>query len=99
MDGEFKKGGIAMRVTSIQPIEYLKIHLAYDDIAARLLKPLTSTARKIRDLTDQSSIMVGLVLDVLLFITAFMRVLKVEFLLASYSDAVGSILPPMIVLL
>ena len=99
MDGEFKKGGIAMRVTSIQPIEYLKIHLAYDDIAARLLKPLTSTARKIRDLTDQSSIMVGLVLDVLLFITAFMRILQVETLIASYSDAVGAVLPPVIVLL
>ena len=88
-----------MRVTSIQPIEYLKIHLAYDDIAARLLKPLTSTARKIRDLTDQSSIMVGLVLDVLLFITAFMRILQVETLIASYSDAVGAVLPPVIVLL
>ncbi len=88
-----------MRVTSIQPIEYLKIHLAYDDIAARLLKPLTSTARKIRDLTDQASIMVGLVLDVLLFITAFMRILRVETLIASYSDAVGVVLPPMIVLL
>ena len=88
-----------MRVTSIQPIEYLKIHLAYDDIAARLLKPLTSTARKIRDLTDQSSIMVGLVLDVLLFITAFMRILQVETLISNYSDAVGAVLPPVIVLL
>ena len=32
MEGELKKGGITMRVTSIQTIEYLKVHLAYDGI-------------------------------------------------------------------
>ena len=99
MDGELKKGGIAMRVTSMQPIGYLKVHLAHDDIAARLLKPLTATARKINVLTEQASIIVGLMLSVLLFINAFMKLSKVEALTASYYDAMSSISQSMIVLL
>jgi hypothetical protein len=99
MDGELTKGGIAMRVTSIQPIGYLKVHLAYDEITTKLLKPLASAARKINAITEQTSIIVGLMLNVFLFITAFVKLAKVEAMTASYCDALGSVLQTIIVLL
>ena len=99
MDGELTKGGIAMRVTSIQPIGYLKVHLAYDEITTKLLKPLASAARKINDITEQTSIIVGLMLNVFLFIAAFIKLVKVEAMTASYCDAMGSVLQTIIVLL
>jgi hypothetical protein len=99
MDGELTKGGIAMRVTSIQPIGYLKVHLAYDDITAKLLKPLALAARKINVVTEQTSIIVGLVLNAFLFITAFMKLAKAEALTSSYYDAFESVLQSLIILL
>jgi hypothetical protein len=99
MDGELTKGGIAMRVTSIQPIGYLKVHLAYDEITTKLLKPLASAGRKIDEFTEQASIIVGLILNLFLFITAFIKLAKVEAFTTSYYDALGRVLQSMIVLL
>jgi hypothetical protein len=87
-----------MRVNSIQPIGYLKGHLAYDDITAKLLKPLAWAASKTNEITEQTSILVGLMLNVVLFIDAFIKVLHVGALTASYYDALGSALQSMVVL-
>jgi len=88
-----------MRVTSMQPIEYLKVHLAYDGISTRLFKSLTSISKKIFDLTEQSAFIMVVMLIIGLFITAFMKLAEVDAYTSHCYEALCSMLQSMILVL
>ena len=63
-----------MRVTSIQTIEYLKVHLAYDGIKTGLLASLRFLAQIISKAAEQTAAVCVALVNVSLVAFAFMKV-------------------------
>jgi hypothetical protein len=75
-EGEPGKGGIAMRVTSIQPIEYLKVHLAYDELTKKLPELINFFVTIVSKAAQQTASIVVLLFIVLLPVFALMRIIE-----------------------
>jgi len=76
MEGEPRKGGITMRVTSIQPIEYLKVHLAFDGLTAKLPESINLFIAIVAKAAQQTASIVGLLFIVLLPVFALMKIME-----------------------
>lgn len=86
MKGELKKGGITMRVSSIQTIEYLKVHLAYNGIKTGLVTSLKFLEKSIGKAAKQTGALSGLLLQASLAVVAVMRVSEAWSMAAYFSD-------------
>ena len=79
-----------MKAMSTYPIEYLKVHLAYDEIKTAVR---TSIFKKAREAKEYLVISVVVVLMGVLFITAFLRLSECSNITAYVNDAIpGKIL-------
>ena len=74
-----------MKAMSTYPIEYLKVHLAYNEIRTGLLKPIFRKAREAKEkvVTTVVVIFIGL-----LFITASIRMSECSNITAYANDAI-----------
>jgi hypothetical protein len=98
MEGEPRKGGIAMRVTSIQPIEYLKVHLAYDEFTKRLPELINFFVAIVGKAAQQTASFVLLLFIVLLPLIALMKIIEAA-TITGYCNDVCTILPAIFVAL
>jgi hypothetical protein len=90
---ELRKGGITMRVSSVQTIEYLKLHLAYNGIKTGLLASCRLLEKIVSNAADQTAIFTVLLLNASLALVAMMRVGEAAALTAYCSDVCEKILP------
>ena len=65
-----------MRVTSIQPIEYLKVHLAYDGLAERLPESINFFLAILVKAAQQTVSIVLVLLIILLPVFALMKIIE-----------------------
>ena len=65
-----------MRVTSIQPIEYLKVHLAYDGLTERLPESINSFLAILAKAAQQTVSIVLVLLIILLPVFALMKIIE-----------------------
>ncbi len=81
-----------MRVSSIQTIEYLKVHLAYNGIKTGLVTSLKFLEKSIGKAAEQSAALAVLLLQVSLAVVAVVKVSEAWSMTAYCSD-VCKILP------
>jgi len=86
MEGEPRKGGITMRVTSIQPIEYLKVHLAFDGLTTRLPESINLFIALVAKAAQQTASIVGLLFIILLPVFALMKIIEAATISGYCSD-------------
>ena len=87
-----------MRVTSIQTIEYLKVHSAYNGIKTGLLTSLRFLEKIIGKAAAQTGVIVVVLLSASLAIVTFMRVSEACVLTAYCSDVCEKLLPMMLLI-
>ena len=87
-----------MRVTSIQTIEYLKVHSAYSGIKTGLVTSLRFLEKVIGKAAEQTAAIVVVLLPASLAAFAVMRVSEACVLTAYCSDVCEKILPMMLLI-
>ena len=87
-----------MRVTSIQTIEYLKVHSAYNGIKTGLVTSLRFLEKVIGKAGEQTAVIVVVLLPASLATVAVMRVSEACALTAYCSDVCEKILPMMLLI-
>lgn len=87
-----------MRVTSIQTIEYLKVHLAYNGIKTGLLTSLRYLENIIGKAAEQTGVIFVVLLSASLAIVTVMRVSEACVLTAYCSDVCEQIMPIMLLI-
>jgi len=87
-----------MRVTSIQTIEYLKVHSAYNGIKTGLVTSLRFLEKVIGKAAEQTAVIVVVLLPASLASFAVMRVSEACVLTAYCSDVCEKILPMMLLI-
>jgi hypothetical protein len=95
---EPRKGGIAMRVTSIQPIEYLKVHLAYDGLTERLPESINFFVAIVCKAAQQTASIVLLLFIVLLPVFALMKIIEAA-TITGYCNDMCTLLPSIFMVL
>lgn len=98
MEGEPRKGGITMRVTSIQPIEYLKVHLAFDGLTTRLPESINLFIAIVAKAAQQTASVVALLFIILLPVFALMKIIEAA-AITGYCNDLCSQLPAIFVAL
>ena len=98
IEGEPRKGGIAMRVTSIQPIEYLKVHLAYDGLTERLPESINFFVAIVCKAAQQTASIVLLLFIVLLPVFALMKIIEAA-TITGYCNDMCTLLPSIFMVL
>lgn len=89
-------GGITMSTFPIHPVEYLKLHLHYEETGTRVLSSLGSVARKIFNSSEQGATIAVVLLTVGLVVFACMRITETASVAASFNFAVTEMaLPPL----
>ena len=85
-----------MSALSIHPVEYLKVHLHYEEIRGRLQSSLSSVAKKVFNASEQVATLVVVLLTVGLVIYACMKITETASVAASFNFAVTEmVLPPL----
>jgi spore maturation protein SpmA len=85
-----------MSTFSIHPVEYLKLHLHYEETRTRVLSSLGSVARKVFNSSEQAATIAVVLLTVGLFVLACMRITETASMVASFNFAVTEMaLPPL----
>ena len=97
MKGEPWKGGIAMRVTSIQPIEYLKVHLAYDGLTRRLPESINFFIAIVCKAAQQTAAIVAVLSIIILPVFALMKIVEAA-TVTGYCNDFCTLLPSIFVL-
>ena len=87
-----------MRVTSIQPIEYLKVHLAYDEFTKRLPELINFFVAIVGKAAQQTATLVLLLFIVLLPLIALMKIIEAATIIG-YCNDVCTTLPAIFVVL
>ena len=87
-----------MRVTSIQPIEYLKVHLAYDGLTERLPESINFFLAILVKAAQQTVSIVLVLLIILLPVFALMKIIEAA-TLTGYCNEVCTLLPSLFVIL
>ena len=98
MKKELQKGGITMRVSSIQTIEYLKVHLAYNEIKTGLVRSLKFLEKIIGKAAEQTAALAVLLLQVSLAVIAVVKVSE-AWILNAYCSDVCDVLPAFLLML
>ena len=93
MKKELRKGGITMRVSSIQTIEYLKVHLAYNGIKTGLLASFRLLEKIISNAAEQTAIISAVLINASLAVVAVIRVSEASALTEYCSKVCETILP------
>ena len=81
-----------MRVTSMQPIDYLKVHLAYDGIKTGIYRAFKRITRKTLALAEESVVVIVAMAIVLLFIVTFLKLDEVAAFTSNCCNVLFSIL-------
>ena len=87
-------GGITMSTLSIHPIEYLRVHLHYEETRTRVLSSLGSVAKKVFNSSEQAATIAVVLLTVGLVIFACMKITESASVAASFNAAITEIAPP-----
>ena len=87
-----------MRVTSIQPIEYLKVHLAYDGLTERLPESINFFLAILVKAAQQTVSIVLVLLIILLPVFALMKIIEAA-TMTGYCNDMCTQLPSIFVIL
>ena len=78
-----------MSTLSIHPIEYLRLHLHYEEVRTGLLAPLGSLVKKVSESTAYTAILVTMVLIVALVVLALINLRQAGVTTASFNEALA----------
>lgn len=85
-----------MSTLSIHPVEYLKLHLHYEETRTRVLSSLGSVVKKVFNASEQAATLAVVLLTVGLVVFACMRITETASIAASFNFAVTEMtLPPL----
>ena len=86
-----------MSTLSIHPIEYLRVHLHYEEIRTRLIGQLRLFVKKVLESSEQSATIAMVLLTVGLVIFACMKIAVSASVATSYNNAAITeiVLPPL----
>ena len=85
-----------MSTLSIHPVEYLKLHLHYEETKTRVLSSLGSVVKKGFSFAEQVATIVVILLTVGLVLFACMRITETALIATSFNFAVTEMaLPPL----
>ena len=85
-----------MSTFPIHPVEYLKLHLHYEETRTRVLSSLGSVARKVFNSSEQAATIAVVMLTVGLVVSACMRITETASIASSFNFAVTEMaLPPL----
>ena len=85
-----------MSALSIHPVEYIKVHLVYEEVRARLLASLRSVVKQVSESTEKIVAAAVILLVASLIIYAFMTLVESGDVVAYYC-AVCDVVPTMFV--
>ena len=89
-------GGSTMSTFPIHPVEYLKVHLHYEETRTRVFSSLVSIARKVFNSSEQAATIAVVMLTVGLVVFACMRITETASVAASFNLAVTEMaFPPL----
>jgi hypothetical protein len=88
------KGGSTMSVISIHPIEYLRLHLHYEEVRTGLLASLGSLVQKVFESSEQAATIAVVLLTVALVIFSCMKIVQSASIAASYDAAITEVVFP-----
>jgi hypothetical protein len=80
-----------MSTLSIHPIEYLRLHLHYDEISTRLITPLKLLLKKVFELSEEAATIAVVLFTLGLVIFSCMIIVQSASLAASYDAAIPEI--------
>ena len=83
-----------MSTLSIHPIEYLRLHLHYEEVRTGLLASLGSLVKKVFESSEQAATIAVVVLTVGLVIFGFMKIGESASVGASYTNAITEMVHP-----
>ena len=85
-----------MNTLSIHPIEYLRLHLHYEEVRTGLLASLGSLVKKVFESSEQAATIAVVLLTVGLVIFGCMKIVQAASIAASYDAAITEmVLPPL----
>ena len=85
-----------MSTLSIHPIEYLRLHLHYEEVRTGLLASLGSLVKKVFESSEQAATIAVLLLTVGLVIFGLMKISESASIVARYENAITEmVLPPL----
>ena len=85
-----------MSTLSIHPIEYLRVHLHYEEVRTGLLASLGSLAKKVFESSEQAATIVVFLLTVGLVIFSCMIIGQAASITANYNAAITEmVFPPL----
>ena len=85
-----------MKALSIHPVEYIKVHLVYEEVRARLLASLRSVVKQVSESTEKIVAAAVILLVASLIIYAFITLVESGAVVAYYC-AVCDVVPTMFV--
>ena len=89
-------GGITMSTLSSHPVEYLKLHVHYEEIRTRLLYSVGSVVKKVFNSSEQAAAISVVLLTVGLVILSCMKITEFAAVVAGYESVITEmVLPPM----
>ena len=85
-----------MSTLSNHPVEYLKIHVHYEQLRARLLYSVGSVVKKVFNSSEQAAAITVVLLTVGLVILSCMKITEFAAVVAGYESVITEmVLPPM----
>jgi spore maturation protein SpmA len=85
-----------MSTLSIHPVEYLKLHLHYEETRTRLLSSLRSVAKRVFNSSEQAVTIAVILLTVGFVILACMKITESTAVVAHYEAVITElVLPPL----
>ena len=85
-----------MSTLSNHPVEYLKVHVHYEQIKTRLLSSVGSVVKKVFNSSEQAAAITVVLLTVGLVILAGMKIIEFAEVAAGYEAAITKmVLPPL----
>ena len=89
-------GGITMSTLSSNPVEYLKLHVHYEELRTRLLSSVGSVVKKVFNSSEQAAAITVVLLTVGLVILACMKITEFAAVVAGYEAVITEmVLPPL----
>jgi spore maturation protein SpmA len=80
----------------MHPIEYLRLHLHYEEVRTGLLASLGSLVKKVFESSEQAATIAVVLLTVGLFIFGCMKIVQSASIAAGYNTAITEVvLPPL----
>ena len=83
-----------MSTVSIHPVEYLKLHVHYEETRTRLLSSIGWVAKRVFNSSDQAATIAVVLLTVGLVIFACMQIAESASVTASFTSAITEMVLP-----